>query len=99
MIIPLLADDIGPIVAVVFALPIILGIASRLAMIALKRKRGQRPWWGVTIGALSVLCGIAVLLMLATKRGGAPSFFYLAGLFPLLTGAGCLIVWNQKPKM
>jgi drug/metabolite transporter (DMT)-like permease len=95
----IIADDIGPLVAVVFLSPIILGVAARGAMIALKRKRGQRPWWGLAIGLLSVLCGLAVIFMLATTRGGAPSFFYLAGAFPLLAGIGCLVIWNQRPRV
>jgi hypothetical protein len=39
------------------------------------------------------------LAMLATTRGGAPSFFYLIAILPILSGMGCLMVWNRKPKM
>jgi drug/metabolite transporter (DMT)-like permease len=95
----LFADAIGPVILVLFLAPIILGIASRIAMIALKSRRGERPWWGLAISSLSILVGAAVILMLATTRGGAPSFFYLAGAFPILTGLGCLIVWNKKPRV
>jgi drug/metabolite transporter (DMT)-like permease len=95
----LFADAIGPIVLVLFLAPIVLGVLSRLAMIALKSRRGQRPWWGLAIGSLSILAGAGMILMLATTRGGAPSFFYLVGAFPILTGLGCLLVWNKKPRM
>jgi uncharacterized membrane protein HdeD (DUF308 family) len=95
----LFAESISSLVAVVFLLPIVLGIGSRIAMIVLKRKRGERPWWGLAIGSLSILCGVAVLIMLLTTRGGAPSFFYLVGVFPLLTGVACLIIWSQKPRI
>jgi uncharacterized membrane protein HdeD (DUF308 family) len=97
--VPLFAESISSLVAVVFLLPIVLGIASRVAMIALKRRRGERPWWGLAIGALSILCGAAVLIMLFTTRGGAPPFFYLVGVFPLLAGVACLIIWGQKPRI
>jgi uncharacterized membrane protein HdeD (DUF308 family) len=94
----ILADAIGPIVLVLFLAPIILGILSRIAMIALKQRRGERPWWGLTIGLLSIIAGVAMIVMLATTRGGAPPFFYLVAVLPILTGAGCLIIWNKPPK-
>ena len=94
----LFADAIGPIVLVLFLAPIILGVMSRLAMVALKSRLGQRPWWGLAIGSLSILVGAAMVVMLATTRGGAPPVFYLVGAFPILAGLGCLIVWNKKPR-
>jgi hypothetical protein len=96
---PIFADAIGPIVLLIFLAPIILGVVSRVAMIALKRRRGQRPWWGLAIGLASIFGGAALVVMLLTTRGGAPSFFYLIAVFPLISGLGCLIVWNKPPKM
>jgi drug/metabolite transporter (DMT)-like permease len=95
---PILADAIGPIVLLIFLAPIILAIAARIAMIALKSRRGQRPWWGLAIGLASIIAGAGLILMLATTRGGVPIFFYLAAALPIVAGLGCLIVWNKKPK-
>jgi uncharacterized membrane protein HdeD (DUF308 family) len=94
----ILAESIGPVVLILFLAPIILAVLSRVAMIVLKSKRGERPWWGLVIGLLSIISGAAMLIMLATTRGGAQSFFYLIAILPILSGMGCLIVWNRKPK-
>src|SRR5215471_15623972 len=95
----LVADAISPLVLVLFLTPIILGVASRVAMIALKSRRGQRPWWGLAIGSISILAGAAMIVMLKNTRGGVPDFFYFVAAFPILTGLGCLVVWNKKPRI
>ena len=94
----LFAENLSPLLSVLLLAPFVLAIAARVATKALKYKRGERPWWGLLIGLLAVLSGAAMLLMLATTRGGAPTFFYLFAALPVITGAGCLIVWYQPPR-
>jgi hypothetical protein len=94
----LFAEDFSPLLGVLLLAPIVLTIAARVATKALKYKRRGRPWWGVLIGLLAVLSGAAMLLMLATTLGGAPTFFYLFAALPVISGAVCLIVWNQPPR-
>jgi uncharacterized membrane protein HdeD (DUF308 family) len=92
------AEDFTPLLGLLVVVPFALAIASRIAIIFLKRRRGQRPWWGLAIGSLSILSGLALVLMFLTTRGGAPSFLYLLAAFPIFTGALCLIIWLQPSR-
>jgi len=92
------AEDFSPLLGVLFLAPIILAVACRLAIVALRRMRGKKPWWGLALGMLAILSGVAELLMLLTTRGGAPSFFYLIAALPIITGVHCLLIWNQRPR-
>ena len=94
----ILAENFGPLLGALFLAPLILAVACRVAVIPLRRMRGQKPWWGLALGALGILAGAAMALMLLTTRGGAPSFFYLIAALPVVAGLNCLIVWNQKPR-
>jgi drug/metabolite transporter (DMT)-like permease len=94
----ILAEEFSPLLGVLFLAPIILAVACRLAIVALRRMRGQKPLWGLALGVLAILSGVAELLMLLTTRGGAPSFFYLIAALPIITGLHCLLIWNQRPR-
>ncbi len=93
----LFADNLSPLLGLLIIVPIAMTIASRVAVVFLRQRRGQRPWWGFAIGSVSVLSGVALLFMFLTTRGGAPTFFYLFAGLPILAGALCLIVWYQQP--
>jgi uncharacterized membrane protein HdeD (DUF308 family) len=94
----LFAENLSPLLGLLIIMPVVMTIASRVAIISLKRRRGQRPWWGLAIGSLSILIGIALVFMFLTTRGGAPTFFYLFAGLPILAGAGCLMIWFQPPR-
>jgi uncharacterized membrane protein HdeD (DUF308 family) len=97
---PIFADNIGPgiLLIALFLGPLILAAACRVAVVFLRRMRGQKPWWGLALGVLAILAGAAEVLMFLTTRGGAPSFFYLIAAIPIVAGLHCIIVWNRPPR-
>jgi drug/metabolite transporter (DMT)-like permease len=97
----LIADNIGPaaLMGTLFLAPLILTVACRVAVVILRQRRGERPWWGAVLGVLAILCGVAELVMFLATRGGVPTFFYLIAALPILAGLSCLVVWNKPPRV
>jgi len=51
----------------------------------------------IAIGWIATVAGALLILMLATTRGGAPRFMYIAAALPLLAGIRILQLTRRRP--
>ena len=51
----------------------------------------------IAIGWIATVAGALLILMLATTRGGAPRFMYIAAALPLLAGIRILQLARRRP--
>ena|SRR5437867_1128533 len=93
----LASNTVGPLVLLLFLVPICLGVLALIVM-PRKRPRGGGRWWGLAFGWTCTIAGALILLFLMTVRGGAPRFFYFAAALPLLCGIRTLQIWNRPDR-
>ena len=99
---PLASDIDNPIVPVLFIGPLLLGLLG-LLVFAIKRPPAsaiapRRSRVLLLVGLACTIVGGLLTLMLATTRGGAPPFFYLAAVLPLLVGLRILARWGRPNR-
>ena len=94
---PILAEDISPIVLVVFLAPVLLGLFALLSIKASRRTSRASPT-GIILRLVPVLVGGLLLFFLLTVRGGAPVAFIVVAAFPLVIGLLSLYVYLRGRK-
>jgi hypothetical protein len=98
-----LASDIdNPLLPALFIGPLLIGLLG-LLVFAIKRPRAsaiapRRSRTLLVVGLTCTIIGGLLSLILATTRGGAPPFFYLAALLPLLIGLRILAKWSRPNR-
>jgi formate-dependent nitrite reductase membrane component NrfD len=93
----LASDTVGPSVVLLFLGPIALSLIC-LIYLAIKRSGGQRSRSGLIVAMIPTIIGALILFFLLTVRGGAPRFFYIAALLPLLVGIKMLQAWRRSDE-
>ena len=101
----LASDTVGPAVAVLFLAPIFVALGF-MVYLAFQRGRAARDAgtaprsrWGLIIALVPTAFGALMLLFLLTVRGGAPRFFYIVAMLPLLVGVKLLRVWARPDRL
>ena len=92
---PILAEDIPPIVLVVFLAPVLLGLFA-LGSIRASRRTSRASPTGFIVRLVPVLVGGLLLFCFLTVRGGAPVSFIVVAAFPLVVGLLSLYLWGRK---
>jgi hypothetical protein len=91
---PMLAEDYGPILFVVFAIPVCLGLLG-FGAVGVNASVGKGKWWGFLLGLVPAVGGGLFLFFFLTVRGGAPIFFHSAAAVPLVCGLLSLYLWGK----
>jgi hypothetical protein len=91
---PILAEDWGPLILLLTAIPLGLGVLTFVS-VAFSKSRGRRRWWGLVLALVPTIGGGLLLLMFLTA-GGAPIFFHLIAAFPFFGGLWSVYLWSRK---
>jgi drug/metabolite transporter (DMT)-like permease len=91
---PMLAEDYGPILFLLFAIPVCLGLFG-FGTIGVNITLGKGKWWGFLLGLVPTLGGGLFLFYFLTVGGGAPIFFHIAAAIPLVCGLLSLYLWGK----
>lgn len=99
---PLASDIDNPLLPVLFIAPLLIGLLG-LLVFAIKRPPAsavapRRSRALLIVGLACTIVGAFLTLMFATTRGGAPPFFYLAAVLPLLIGLRILARWGRPNR-
>lgn len=93
---PILAEDISPVVLVVFLAPLFLGLLA-LRFIDVSRRTRRASPAGLIISLVAVFGGGVILFFLLTVRGGAPSSFIEIAAVPVVLGlCGLYLQWRKS---
>ena len=100
---PILSESISPMVPIFFFGAIGLGAVALLFVFATARRGPADPGarstgqsLGLAVGWIATVAGALLILMLATTRGGAPRFMYIAAALPLLAGVRILQICRRR---
>lgn len=98
-----LASDIdNPLLPALFIVPLMLGVLGILFLFIKRPASSTAPPCRsrtlLLIGLTCIIVGGFLLFMFSTTRGGAPSFFYLVAVLPLLVGLRILARWSRPDR-
>ena len=102
---PILSESISPLVPIVFFGAIGLGAVALVFVLLAGARRGpaeapgQRSLGqslGLAVGWIAMVIGALLILMLATTRGGAPRFMFVAAALPFLAGVRILQICRRR---
>jgi hypothetical protein len=99
---PFVASEIdNPLLPVLFIAPLLVGLLG-LLVFAIKRPTASatapRSRALLLVAVACIIVGGFLIFMFATTRGGAPSFFYLVAVIPLLVGLRILARWSRPNR-
>src|SRR5689334_4730623 len=99
---PIVSESISPMVPMIFFGAIGLGLLAVVVVVGARRGQGDdKPrsvgrTFGLAVGWVATVAGALLIVMLATTRGGAPRFMYIAAALPLLAGVRILQVCRRS---
>ena len=89
-LLPILAENYGPLLALILGAPLVLLAVAGVSFIP--SARGQRL--GVILAAPVV--GLGLLLFVVAATGKAPCAILVLSLLPAAAGFGSIMLWAQK---